>query len=315
VTVDGRLPDEVLVTGASGFIGTALGERLLDAGVGVAGVDVEPNRFSEAVDDVTEQLDIQDGLDSLSASPDAVVHLAATSRVGETVDRPARAVENVSRTRAVLDLCRSADARLVLASSREVYGRSDTLAPAEEAVSLDDCANPYGASKLADEALCTAYERCYGVDAVRLRFSNVYGRYDANPRVVPTFVALGTAGEELTVFGDEKILDFVHVDDAVDAVVETLATGEAVGGEAFNVGSSRGTPLVELARRVVETVPECPGYTVGDGRTGEVDRFVADVEKARRALGYEPTVSLADGLGRTVEWYRDHPALLAELGD
>jgi len=297
----------IIVTGISGAVGTALGERLSETEHDIVGVDASTPRWNPEVrfrqTDLTGSPRLPDA--------DVVVHLAAHSRVRPIVETPTRAFENVSMLESVLEHARSTGAAVIVASSREVYGNA--IRPAEDDLSVDDVENPYGASKVACESLCAAYHRCYDVPVTRLRFANVYGRYDANPRVIPLFIALATAGKELSVYGRGKLLDFVYVDDVLDAILAAIDRRAAVAGEAINVGSGVGTPLSELAERIARRIDACPGYRIESSQTSEVARYISDISKARTLLDVELETHLEEGLGPTIDWYRDRPELLAEM--
>lgn len=305
----------IVVTGSSGAIGTAVGDNLLVDGENFHGVDRRPNRWNPTLDKRTTMVDLLDPstIGRLPAEPDIVVHMAANSRVGETVDDPALADENVKTTRVALEYAREANAAFVLASSREVYGETGKQAVTEDHADIEQCENPYGASKLGSEALVRAFESSYGLDACILRFSNVYGRYDAWQRVIPIFIARADAGEDLTVYGTGKTLDFCHIDDAVAGIQAALDRIDIVAGEAINIASGEATDLVDLANQIANLVDPSIGIEVAAERTGEVFEFVADVSKGQRLLGYEPATSLEEGLKLAVEWYTDRPQLLAEI--
>jgi UDP-glucose 4-epimerase len=305
----------VLVTGSSGMIGTALVERLLAEGVDVRGVDRCPNRWSDAVDAVTDRIDLldPDAEDRLPADANTVVHLAAHSRVRDLVEEPTDATENLQTLSTVLEYARRNDADLLFTSSREVYGDQGRTVYAESDAGVRDAKNPYGASKVGGEALVTSYGECYDLRTCTLRLSNVYGRYDNYNRVIPVFVALADRGEDLTVYGGDKLLDFLYLDDCVDALTCAMERIDAAQGEVMNVGSGRGHSLLHLAELIVDRVGADVAVTVDDDRSGEVDRFVADVDRAQRLLGFEPTHSLLEGLDETVAWYRNRPDLLDDI--
>ena len=306
----------VLVTGSSGTVGTALLEALLERGHEAVGADVEPNRWSEAVDERTVQVDLRepDALALLPTDVDLVVHLAANARVRALVETPRKARDNFETTFNVLEHVRqNGIPRFIFSSSREVYGNGGTTRRREEQVAIDSCESPYTAGKMGGEAMVEAYARCYDVEACILRFSNVYGRYDASDRVIPRFIARAVAGRDLPVYGRNKILDFTYLDDCVDGIVRAVEGFEKASGMRFNVASGEGTSLLELAETIAERIPTASGVRVDGNRPGEVNRFVADISKARSVLGYEPTNSPLDGLEETIRWYREHDDVLAEI--
>jgi UDP-glucose 4-epimerase len=308
--------ESVLVTGASGMIGTSLAERLLEAGYDVTGVDVEGNRWSDVVDDVTVTTDLLDPDvgETLPDDVDVLVHLAANARVHRLVKQPRRARDNFEMTFNVLEYARQRDvSKVIFGSSREVYGNKGKVIYSEEDTYVDECESPYTASKVGGESMMKAYGQCYDLDVSILRFSNVYGRFDVSDRVIPLFIAQASAGRDLTVYGDDKVLDFTYLDDCVDGIVRTVNNFHKAKGTTFNVASGEGSSLVELAEGIAERVADDVDIHVEPNRTGEVGRYVADIDKARKVLGYEPTYSFEDGLDRTIDWYRSNEQYLDEI--
>jgi len=287
----------ILITGASGAIGTALLNHLKDTDYEVIGVDKNISNwkydFHVRKQDLTED-------QSLPAA-DVIVHLAAHSQVQPLIEKPQLAVENVETTERVLRHASEQNATVIFASSREVYGSA--VRPAEQSIDIE-ATNPYGASKIASEAFASAYEQCFDVDVITLRFSNVYGPYDSNPRVVPIFVTLGLNGKELTVYGDSKILDFVYMEDVVEMLEYAIDHRESLVGSTINIGSGTGTSLSTLAARIVNLIDDCPGYCIKGNRQGDTQKYVANIRKARALLDHDPT-PLKKGLPRTIDWYRD----------
>mgnify|MGYP000008082942 FL=1 len=130
---------------------------------------------------------------------------------------------------------------------------------------------------------------------------------------MPLFIAQALAGEQLAVYGEEKVIDFVYLDDCVDAVKRAVERRSQIAGEAINVGSGVGTALVHLADRISERIDRCPGYEVRSTQTGEPTKTIADTDKARALLEYAPTYDFDDGLDATIEWYRNHPEVVESL--
>lgn len=287
----------VLITGACGAIGTALLDHLKDTDYEVIGVD--KNTADWEHDYHVQQHDLTK--EQPLPAADVIVHLAAHSQVQPLIEKPELAVENVKTTERVLRHASDQNATVILASSREVYGSA--VQPTEQPIDVE-ATNPYGASKIASEAFSSAYERCFDVDVITLRFANVYGPHDSNPRVVPIFVTLGLDGEELSVFGDSKILDFVYMGDVVEMLEYTVKHRESLVGSTINIGSGTGTSLSTLAERIVDLIDDCPGYRIEGNRQGDTQKYVTNIEKAQALLDYDPT-PLKKGLPCTIDWYRD----------
>lgn len=298
---------KVLVTGSSGTIGTRLCERLMeDTGRTVVGIDRRPNAWSKAVQDLTVVADLLDP-EALAALPtdfDVVIHLAANARVHDVVVDPDQARDNILTVYNTLEFCRrNGIPRVIFASSREVYGNVGGLVHAEEPVLIHTCESPYAASKMAGEALVHSYQRCYGIEFVNFRFSNVYGMYDDSDRVVPLFIRLTKEGKDLTVFGEDKLLDFTYIDDAVHGVMQALDRFERARNQVYNLAYGQGTTILEVAETLRQRMGATNRIQMGQVRTGEVVRYVADLTRARELLRYEPRFAFREGLEKTVEWY------------
>ncbi len=297
----------ILVTGASGTIGTRLCESLLSAGHGVVGVDRVPNKWQPSVQAVTTVTDLlfPQAMDKLPKDVDAVVHLAANARVYELVEDPPRALENFVTLFHALEFCRKNNIKkFIFASSREGYGNIKTDLYKEDMVRIEHCESPYTASKVGGEALVHAYTRCYGIDHIIVRFSNVYGMYDDSIRVVPLFIRQTKANETLTIFGKDKCLDFTYIDDAVAGVMAMLQNFDSAKNDTYNLAYGQGTTIVELAEAVKKLMGSSSELNVQPSRTGEVTRYIADIAKARAALGYDPKTPFNEGIKKAVEWYK-----------
>jgi len=299
---------KVLVTGSSGMIGTALCEELVRREYRVTGADLRHNKWSEDVDRATLIYDLRarSSFDMLPKDIDMVVHLAANARVFQTVTGPILARDNFEMLFNVLEFCRLSNIRRsIFASSREVYGDADKVSLREDEVTLSNCRSPYAATKVAAEALVAAYHHCYGIARIVLRFSNVYGKYDDSDRVIPLFIKQAWKGDNLTVFGKEKLLDFTYISDCIDGIMRCIEGFDEFKGSVFNIASGKGTTLLQLASSIQNAVGARGEIIVKETRAGEATKFVADISRAKELLDYEPRVSLDTGIERTIRWYKD----------
>jgi len=298
---------KILVTGSSGTIGTGLCEELLKRNYQVTGFDLKPNKWLPTVNERTIIGDLRDpsSLDALSGNWDAVVHLAANARVYNLVLNPLLARDNLEMVVNVLEFMRQRKIpKIVFASSREVYGNSRRIKCSENApVCVDNCESPYAASKLGGEALIHAYHHCYGIDYIILRFSNVYGKYDDSDRLIPQLIKLAKANKELPIYGKRKRLGFTYIDDAVNGIIETLERFEDAENDVFNIASGEAVSILHVASLIKKYMRTHNKVALADTRTGEVVRFVADITKAKRKLGYKPKTGIELGIQKSVQWY------------
>ena len=296
---------KILVSGSSGTIGTHLCDVLLKRGDTVAGFDKVPNKWLPTVQAVTVVGDLKNEADfaGLPTDADVFVHLGANARVYELVEHPDRARDNFLSLFNALEFCRKNNIkRFMFASSREGYGNVHAEVYTEDMVRVENCESPYTASKVGGEALVHAYTKCYGIDHVIFRFSNVYGMYDDSVRVVPLFIRNARKGERLSVYG-QKCLDFTHIDDAVQGIVKAIDAFETAKNDTYNIAYGEGNTIVRLAELINEHFKSDAGVDVGQMRTGEISRYVADISKAKAKLGYAPNVPFGEGVKRAIEWY------------
>jgi UDP-glucose 4-epimerase len=172
--------------------------------------------------------------------------------------------------------------------------------------------SPYSASKISGEALIYSYAQCYGLRYLVFRFSNVYGRYDVDidrmERVIPLFIRRIAAGEPITVYGAEKVLDFTYVDDCVAGVARgvELLVGGGAANQTINLAYGQGNTLVAMAETIGAALGVAPRLMLAPPRVGEVTHYVADIARARALLGYAPRVPLEEGIPRAVAWATDY---------
>jgi UDP-glucose 4-epimerase len=245
---------------------------------------------------------------------DVVVHLAANTGVGPSVEDPMRdCTMNVIGTFNYLEACRlNGVRRFVFASSGATIGECQP--PIHEELAPHPV-SPYGASKLAGEAYCAAYARSFGVEAVALRFGNCYGPLSSHKSsVVAKLTREALAGTPWEIYGDGgQTRDFIYVDDIVDAIM-LAATADAVGGEVFQIASNSETKVSDLVKRLAVILEShginTPEVHYAKPRVGDVRRNYSETAKARTRLGWSPKVSLDQGLKRTVRWFLDARELI-----
>lgn len=298
----------ILVTGSSGFIGLNVSNFLHQRGHNVCGIDVSkpPIGLNSGIKTLKKDLTTNPDLPEV----EVIIHLAAHSQVQAVVDDPNRIVENIEMTTNVLEAAKQMGAFVLNVSSRDVYGNA--IRPSENELELAP-PNGYAASKVASEAITRSYGQTHNVPYTSLRLSNVYGPMDVNARVIPIFVALADEGDTLSVFGEDKLVDFVHVSDISEIITDVVEQRAVANGEAFNIGSGNGTPLTKIAEFISKNVDSCQGWSVSTNRDGDVTQYVSDISKASAMLGFEPKTSIEDGLEETIEWYLDNQDCLREV--
>lgn len=292
-----------VVTGGAGFVGSHLARGLLARDAAVTVVDDcsagDPATVPPEAAFVEADVRDREVLDAHFRDADFVFHQAALASVRRSVADPVEShSRNVTGTLHVLEATRRHDVdRVVLASSAAIYGQPEYL-PIDEAHPTRPT-SPYGLDKLASDHYARLYADRYGVDAVALRYFNVYGpgQSDEYAAVVAVFRDQALDGGPLTVEGDgSQTRDFVHVDDVVQANLRAATCESCHCGRGYNVATGEAATIRELAELVRDAVDAEPAIVHVDPREGDVDRSVADVSAARDRLGYEPTVRLRDGL-------------------
>jgi UDP-glucose 4-epimerase len=293
-----------LVTGGAGFIGSHLVDALVATGDEVTVLDNfrrgKREHLKRHLDgnvriidgDIRDEAALHDAVDDA----EVIFHLAAQSNVlGAVADAEYCLTTNVVGTFNVLNAAASAGTRrVVFTSSREVYGEPDQL-PVPETAPLRP-KNPYGASKVAGEAYCTAWHAMGRVECAILRLSNVYGSRDRD-RVIPLWIGLAMEGKDLPVFGGDQVLDLVPVETVVDALMASR-TCHVTGP--INVAAGHGTAILELARRLIELAAGDSCLRRLPARRVEVTRFVANVDLMERILGVPRPVDSLANLGPLV---------------
>jgi len=299
---------KILITGGNGFIGSHLAEKLLARGDSVSLLDLKFNANTQFLDSEKIHGDIRDYKTVRKAvdGKDAIIHLAAVSRVAWGQEDPFNCwLTNQVGTVNVLEACKKAESKPVLleASSREVYGEPLYL-PVNEGHPKRP-KSVYGLTKLSAERACLSYSSKSGLDPsvnhVIMRFSNVYGsERDLPERVIPKFMTKAIRGEDISLYGGDQILDFTFIDDTISGIMKlasaSLEGDGSIFGEDFHFVTGRGVSVSELSKMIIDLVGSRSRILHGAANSFEVRKFVGDLTKTHKILGYEPRVSLEHGL-------------------
>lgn len=316
----------VLLTGAAGFIGSHLTERLLESGSEVVGLDNFDDFYDRSIkernltiardSDVFELIegDIRDAsaLASLPGHVDTVVHLAALAGVRPSIERPAEYNSvNVDGTVSLLEFARERGIkRFVFGSSSSVYGNNEKV-PFSEADPVDHPISPYAATKKAGELTCHTYHHLHEMGMVCLRFFTVYGPRQRPDLAIHKFARLIRDGRALPMFGDGTTQrDYTYFEDILQGIEGALRFlgDHPERYEVINLGESQTISLQEMIRTVSEAMGMRPEIERLPMQPGDVVRTYADISKARDLLGYDPCTSFDAGVKKFVEWFEKEGA-------
>jgi UDP-glucose 4-epimerase len=322
--LDTASPSRVVVTGGNGFVGSHLVERLIARGDEVTIYDGAPPTQQQPLAREHAryvQGDIRDSVrlaEAITADVDVVYHLAAVVGVDQYLARPMDVIDtNFSGTRSVLDLACRADAKVVLASTSEVFGKNPAVPWREDsdrvlgATSSDRWS--YSSGKALAEHLTFAFARQHGLEASIVRYFNVYGARQRPAYIVSRSVHRALNGRSMVVYDQgRQTRCFTYVDDAISGTI-LAGTHPAAVGESFNIGSMAETTVGDIVRRIAELTGVDTTATQVDTRVAlgpayeDLSRRVPDNTKARTVLGWNCATSLQEGLIKTVEWARANP--------
>lgn len=336
---------KLLVTGGAGFIGSAVVRLAVSRGHEVVNLDALTYaaclaNVADAADKpgyFFEHADIRDrvALDRIFAAhrPDAVMHLAAESHVDRSIDAPGDFITtNVTGTYTMLEAARQywqaqgkpADFRFHHISTDEVFGSL----PADPTIKFTedtpyDPRSPYSASKAASDHLVRAWHETYGLPVVLTNCSNNYGPYHFPEKLVPVIVLNALAGKSLPIYGDgSNIRDWLYVEDHADALLLVLQKG--IIGRSYNIGGENERTNLELVRILCGILDDLRPKAAGSyadqisfvtDRPGHDARYAIDPSRIRSELGWQPSVTVEEGLRRTVQWYLDNETWWRPLQD
>jgi UDP-glucose 4-epimerase len=260
-------------------------------------------RFEFCAGDILDEQFVRD----VFTGVDIVVHLAANTGVGPSIADPRHdCLQNVLGTLNCLEACRyHRIKKFIFASSGAPIGECEP--PIHEELPAHPV-SPYGASKLAGEAYCSAYWHSFGIETVALRFSNCYGPFSSHKgSVVAKYINEAFSDQHWEIFGDgAQSRDFIYVEDVAEAVI-LAANADNIGGEVFQIATNSETSVASLAEKLAVVLKryqiKVPQIVRVDARVGDVRRNFSDTRKARTRLGWRAKVSLDDGLDRTIRWF------------
>lgn len=306
-----------LVTGAAGFIGRSIAAELLKRGESVRGVDnfITGKRENliglEAMEFIEGDLADQSVCEQVCAGVEVIFHEAALASVPRSVADPvATNTACVDASLYLLNSARKAGVRrIIYAGSSSAYGDTPTLPKHEQM--LPNPISPYAAAKMAAELYMGAFARVYGIETVTLRYFNVFGPYqDPTSQysgVMAVFCRKMLAGEQPTIYGDgEQSRDFTYIDNVVHAnLLAASAPAEKVSGRVMNAATGNRITLNHTFKELAQIIGYKGEPSYAAARAGDIRDSLADISLAKELLGYQPVVSFAEGLQRTVNWYRN----------
>jgi dTDP-glucose 4,6-dehydratase len=332
----------LIVTGGAGFIGSAVVRQAVAAGHEVLNLDALT--YAACLDNVASvadranytflEADIRDrvAMDQAFADhqPDAIMHLAAESHVDRSIDGPGTFIEtNITGTYTLLEAARAywlaqgkpQSFRFHHISTDEVYGSLGDTGQFTEDTPYDP-RSPYSASKAASDHLVRAWAETYGLPVVLTNCSNNYGPYHFPEKLIPVVILNALAGKPLPIYGDgSNVRDWLYVEDHADALLTVLQRGEL--GRSYNIGGENERSNLELVQTICAILDRLkPGphpyadlITFVTDRPGHDARYAIDPTRIREELGWRPSVTVEEGLEKTVRWYLDNELWWCALQD
>jgi UDP-glucuronate 4-epimerase len=316
---------KALVTGAAGFIGSHLSERLLNDGLMVVGLDnfddfydprIKRRNIEGCFKNKNFQLveaDIRDSAamdKTVGGGIEIIVHLAARAGVRPSIEKPLLYADvNINGTMVLLEAAKKHKVnKFIFGSSSSVYGNNKKI-PFSENDNVDFPISPYAATKKACELICHTYHHLYGISITPLRFFTVYGPRQRPDLAIHKFAKLIEQGKPIPVYGDGSMMrDFTYIDDIIDgtvaAIKQLVARHSGHGFSIYNLGESRPISVNDLIAEIEKALGKKAVKKYLSPQPGDVERTYADVTKAVNELGYKPDTTIQAGLAKFVQWLR-----------
>lgn len=324
-----------LLTGAAGFIASAVARQLLEQGHHVTGIDNENDAYDVRLKewrlaqlrsrghfhyhpvDIADYATLQKVWDAATSagSPgpfDAVINLAARAGVRQSTENPWVYVDtNMTGTLNLLELCRHTNTqKFILASTSSLYGKHNVI-PYSETDTTDRAPSPYAASKKGAEAMAHTYHELYGIDVTVFRYFTVYGPAGRPDMSVFRFIKWIAEEKPLLIYGDgSQSRDFTYVDDIASG---TIAGLKPLGYEIINLGSNQPHGLMDMLHMIEAFLGKQANITYQTAHPADVKETWANVDKAHELLGWTPQVTLEEGIRRSVDWYRANADWLVDI--
>jgi UDP-glucose 4-epimerase len=318
---------KLLIIGGAGFIGREVVRRLLSDNHKVVVLDnlswgkEQVRNIKEFMSNPSFTFVQGDMLDenllkkTFGETFDVCVHMASYNVVQKSIDNPRHVMENdVVGTFNVLERCRQTKTRLIFVSTCMVYDMVKEAFIDEKHPTK--AVSPYGAAKIAAENFVLAYHQTYGLDTMVLRPFNTYGPYGVYPTgeaaVIPRFLRWHLLGEKLQIYGDGlQTRDFLYVEDTAEFILRAINT-QGLSGQIINGGSGKEISIVDLALSITNDEGRI-AFVTHHHPQSDVRRLLCDNSKAKRLLGFEPKVSLREGMNKTLAWIKSQPEILKDL--
>lgn len=308
-----------MITGVAGFIGSHLAERLLREGHQLVGIDSFDPFYPRSVKEQNlaeiqkvgplefHEIDFSeaDALNQLTGNFDAVIHLGAKAGVLPSLNDPAAYIKaNIGGTQNILEWMRTKNThKLVFASSSSVYGNNKT--PFSESDDVSRPISPYAFTKKSCELMNHTYHHLYGMDVVNLRFFTVFGERQRPDLAIHKFVKAIASDQPITMYGDGSTArDYTYVLDIVDGICRALAYVHMKSPvfEILNIGNHSPVSLKEMIAVIYDVMGKTPRIVPMAKQPGDVEITYADISKAQKILGYQPSTSFREGIERFVAW-------------
>lgn len=310
----------VLLTGAGGFIGSRLCERLVEEGASVRAfvrytsraeiglLELLPAEIHEKIEIIRGDLRDNNAVEQAAEGTDTIFHLGALISIPYSYVHPVETVQtNVIGTLNILEACRKHGSKLVHTSTSEVYGTALRV-PIDEDHPLQG-QSPYSASKIGADKLVESYYRSFDVPSITIRPFNTYGPGQSNRAVIPTIITQALSGDVVRLGNLDAIRDFTYLDDTVEGFLLAGQVG-LWDGETYNLGSGEEISIGSIAELIFKIMGKQPQIQVEQSRLrpekSEVLRLISGNQKAKAALGWKPKIRMEEGLRRTIDWISSH---------